>query len=449
MVNCAPSFIAFQRASFRWNPSGTRSLQLPHSNLTDRFVESLKPSDQRLDVRDGKMRGLILRVSEKGTKTWSVLYRRKSDGRRRRCTCGTYPQISLSEARAKALDILARVARGEDPARDRTRDRKRAPADRLQTFGDLAERYLKHAEASKRSGFQDRRTLEKDVLPSLEREPLEAIRRADVGEVIQRIVARGSPIQANRTFEIIRGMYNWALGAGLVETTPCLGLKAPSSKRSRERALTTDEIRRLWHALPSARMAWPTAQILRLCLVTAQRVGEVAGARKSEINTSDREWRLPAHRVKNGSAHSVPLSSLALDLFEEAITELGGNDLIFPGRVPKRSVAGHSVGTAMRYSLDVLGLEDATPHDLRRTAATGMARLGVTRLVIDKVLNHVSADRSTIAGIYDRYAYESEKRCALELWADSIVAILRGHENIGTRNLMVKFERPIGGGQRD
>jgi len=141
---------------------------------------------------------------------------------------------------------------------------------------------------------------------------------------------------------------------------------------------------------------------------------------------------LPAHRVKNGSAHSVPLSSLALDLFEEAITESGGNDLIFPGRVPKRSVAGHSVGTAMRYSLDLLGLEDATPHDLRRTAATGMARLGVTRLVIDKVLNHVSADPSTIAGVYDRHAYESEKRCALESWADSIVAILRGHENIGT-----------------
>ena len=86
----------------------------------------------------------------------------------------------------------------------------------------------------------------------------------------------------------------------------------------------------------------------------------------------------------------------------------------------------------MRYSLDVLGLEDATPHDLRRTAATGMARLGVTRLVIDKVLNHVSADRSTIAGVYDRHAYEGEKRCALESWADSIVAILRGHENIGT-----------------
>jgi integrase len=379
-----------------------------------------KALGQRLDVRDGKMRGLILRVSDKGTKTWSVLYRRKSDGRRRRCTCGTYPQISLSEARTNALDILARVARGEDPARDR----KRVPADRLQTFGDLAERYLKHAEASKRSGFQDRRILDKDVLPGLGREPLEAIRRADVGEIIQRIAARGSPIQANRTFEIIRGMYNWALGAGLVETTPCLGLKAPSSKRSRERTLTSEEVRRFWRALPSARMAWPTAQILRLCLVTAQRVGEVAGARKSEVNISDREWRLPGHRVKNGSAHSVPLSSLAAELFQEAIAETGDDDLIFPGRILKRSVAGHSVGTAMRFSLDILGLENATPHDLRRTAATGMARLGVTRLVIDKVLNHVSADRSTIAGVYDRHAYEEEKREALESWSKMLSTIV-------------------------
>jgi hypothetical protein len=187
-------------------------------NLTDRFIESVKPVGRRREVRDGKIRGLVLRISDRGTRSWSVLYRRKSDGRRRRYTCGAYPQVSLADARAKALEVLARVARGEDPARE---DR-RAPGERPSTFGELAERYLKHAQASKRSGFQDRQVLQKDVLPVLGREPLDAIRRAGVGEIIQKIVARGSPIQANRTFEIVRGLYNWALGAGLVETTPAL-----------------------------------------------------------------------------------------------------------------------------------------------------------------------------------------------------------------------------------
>jgi integrase len=185
------------------------------------------------------------------------------------------------------------------------------------------------------------------------------------------------------------------------------------------------EIRQLWRRLFEAPMAWETTQILRLCLVTAQRVGEVAGARKSEISLSDREWRLPGHRVKNGSAHNVPLSSLALDLFEEAISRSKHAEMIFPSRITKRAMTPRAVAKAMFRSLDTLGLEDATPHDLRRTAATGMAKLGVTRIVIDKVLNHVSADRSTIAGVYDRHAYEEEKRQALELWAERLQIIFK------------------------
>ena len=364
-------------------------------NLTDRFVESLKPEERRREIRDGKVRGLILRISDKGTRSWSVLYRRKSDSRRRRCTCGAYPQVSLADARAKALEILARVARGEDPARVG----RRAQGERPRTFGELAERYLRHAQAAKRSGFQDRQVLEKDVLPALAREPLEAIRRADIGEIIQRIVARGSPIQANRTFEIVRGLYNWALGAGLVETTPCLGLKAPSVERSRDRTLATDEIRHLWDVCHDAPMSWETAQILRLCLVTAQRVGEVAGARKSEIDLSDREWRLPGHRVKNGSAHNVPLSSFALTLFEEAIIRSKHEEMIFPSRITKRALTPRAVAKAMFRSLEALGSRRRHSSRSPTTAATGMAKLGVSRLVVDKVLNHVSADRSTIAGV--------------------------------------------------
>ena len=392
-------------------------------NLTDRFVESLRPSDdRRVEVRDTKVRGLILRLSETGRKTWSVLYRRQSDGRRRRYTVGGYPQFSLADARAEAMGILARVARGGDPAADR----RRPAGSRPRTLGDLAERYLaRHAKPFKRSGFQDRQMLEKDVLHPLGREPLESIRRSDIAEVVQAIVARGSPIQANRTFEVIRGLYNWALGAGLVETSPCFGLRAPSHEQSRQRVLSLEEIRRFWQALPVAPMSWSTAQILRLCLVSGQRVSEVAGARLSELDFLEREWRLPGSRVKNRSAHIVPLSLFAAELFEEAIERAGATDLIFQSAATKRSITGHAVAKAMSRTLELFDLEDVTPHDLRRTAATGMAKLGVPRLVIDKVLNHVSADRSTIAGIYDRHGYQGEKRHALESWASHLAATLR------------------------
>jgi integrase len=397
------------------------------TNLTDRYVDSLKPEEgRRTEIRDGKVRGLILRISEKGTKSWSVLYRRKSDGRRRRCMCGSYPQITLADARVAALDILARVAKGEDPARDR----KRATASHPRTLGDLAERYLKHAEASKRSGWQDRQMLEKDVLPLLGNEPLETIKRADIGDVLQRVVARGAPIQANRTLATIRGLYNWALGAGLIETTPCLGLKAPSSEQSRERALSADEIKIFWDGLPRAAMSWQSAQILRLCLVTAQRLGEVAGALKSELFLKEAEWRLPGHRVKNGCAHTVPLSPFAIELFAEAVARSPDCEFVFLSARTKRAITGQAVSKAVSRSLQLFGLDNFTPHDLRRTAATGMARLGIPRLIVDKCLNHVSADRSTIAGVYDRHAYEEEKRAAMQAWSVRLTGLIAERTNL-------------------
>ena len=164
-------------------------------------------------------------------------------------------------------------------------------------------------------------------------------------------------------------------------------------------------------------MSWQTAQVLRLCLVTAQRLGEVAGARKSELFLKEAEWRLPGHRVKNGSAHNVPLSPLAIDLFAEAMDRSPDEEIVFRSSITKRAITADAVSKAVNRSLEVFELEDLTPHDLRRTAAIGMAKLGIPRLVVDKCLNHVSADRSTIAGVYDRYAYDSEKRHALEAWS--------------------------------
>ena len=181
--------------------------------------------------------------------------------------------------------------------------------------------------------------------------------------------------------------------------------------------LSTDEIKFFWETLPHAAMSWQTAQVLRLCLVTAQRLGEVAGARKSELFLKEAEWRLPGHRVKNGSAHNVPLSPLAIDLFAEAMDRSPDEEIVFRSSITKHAITADAVSKAVNRSLEVFELEDLTPHDLRRTAATGMAKLGIPRLVVDKCLNYVSADRSTIAGVYDRYAYDSEKRHALEAWS--------------------------------
>jgi integrase len=390
--------------------------------LNDKLCASLDaPDGRRLDVRDGKVRGLVLRVSPDGGKAWSVLYRRKIDGRRRRATLGAYPAVGLADARSAALDVLARVSKGGDPAGEKNR----ATAGQPVTFGDLCTRYLEsYAEQHKRSGHQDRQMLEKDALPVLRTRALVTLKRADIADVIQRVVARGSPIQANRLFEVVRGAFNWGMGAGLIETTPCIGLKAPSPEVSRDRTLTDDEVRQLWEGLGDAKMSLAVAQALRILLVTGQRVSEVIGARRSELNLDRGAWRLPAERVKNASAHEVPLSEMAIALFSEAVARSKDKHLVFPSPIVGAPIAGHSVAKALKRSLEGLGLKNFTAHDLRRTAASRMAKAGIPRLVVDKLLNHVSADRSTIAGVYDRYSYWREKTEAMDVWASALTAIL-------------------------
>jgi integrase len=216
------------------------------------------------------------------------------------------------------------------------------------------------------------------------------------------------------------------MGAGLIETTPCIGLKAPSPEASRDRTLTDDEIRQLWEGLEAAKMSWAVAQALRILLVTGQRVSEVIGARRSELALDRKEWRLPAERVKNASPHEVPLSDLALSLFEEALARSKSKTLVFPSAITGSPIAGHSVAKALKRSLQGLRLADFTPHDLRRTCATNLAKAGIPRLIVDKTLNHISADRSTIAGVYDRHSYWREKTEALDLWAANLSAILAG-----------------------
>ncbi len=169
--------------------------------------------------------------------------------------------------------------KGEDPARDR----KRATGSHPRTLGELAERYLKHAEASKRSGWQDRQMLEKDVLPLLGNEPLESIKRADIGDVLQRVVARGAPIQANRTFAVSGDCTtgHWARASS--RRRPAWGSRRQRRSSRESERLSAGEIKAFLGCPPEAAMSWQTTQILRLCLVTAQRLGEVAGARKSEV----------------------------------------------------------------------------------------------------------------------------------------------------------------------
>jgi integrase len=212
-------------------------------------------------------------------------------------------------------------------------------------------------------------------------------------------------------------------------------MSKPAEATSSNRVLSDDEIKTLWQGLPEALARSIQAQrIIKLCLTTGQRIGEVAGMMLSEIDLKAREWRLPGGRTKNGHAHVIPLSDLALALIEEAMADAGeksahvfpcGNGSLSPVAVA-RTILRANEKTKER-PLGRFGVAPWSAHDLRRTALTGMARLGVAPIVLGHVANHRTTTRAGVSlAVYSQYTYDAEKRAALDLWADHLAGIVGG-----------------------
>jgi integrase len=287
----------------------------------------------------------------------------------------------------------------------------------------LAANYLgKHVRPNLRSARQFERRLNKNVLPLIGGVRLADLHRRDVNRVLDSIISRNRPIEANRVFGDMRAMLRWALARGDLDRDPMAGMAAPSPPRSRDRVLSETELARFWAALPAALPKSIDAQrVLQLCLITAQRVGEVAGLEQSELDLKVRTWTIPAVRAKNGHAHTVPLSSLAIAIIEDAIGDAGDRARLFD--VPAVAVA-RWVGRAQKP----FGISPGwTPHDLRRSAITHMAALGTPPVVLGHVANHRSVTKAGITlAVYSRYTYAKETRQALDAWADRVAAIIGG-----------------------
>jgi integrase len=395
------------------------------ARFTDKSIAALHAKSERYERWEGG--GFGIRVSPRGGKAWVWVYR--FDGRPRRMTLGTYPQLGLADARIKLAEARKQLERGTDPGEVKVRNCKAERAS--ETVQELAAAYLeKWARPRKRSAAEDERILRKDVIPSWGRRKAKDIARRDVTALLDGIVDRGSPIAANRTLAVIRRMFGWALSRDIVPVSPCVAVKAPAKERRRDRVLRADEIAALWCALdnPELTMSVGIRLALKLQLATAQRKGEVIGAEWSEFDLDGRVWTIPAERAKNGMPHRVPLSSLALAVLADiASAQQPAKDALrwlFPSPRTGKAITGPAVDHAMRENRDLVGADDATPHDLRRTAASHMTSIGISRLVVSKILNHAEPG---VTAVYDRHSYDAEKRAALDAWG------ARLEEIIGTR----------------
>jgi integrase len=358
-------------------------------------------------VFDDDLPGFGLRIREGGSRTW--VYQYKIGPQHRRVTLGKYPAL------LPAAKLHAEVRLGNDPAAIKAEKQAKA----AETFGAILKTYL----ARRRGQIRDsslgeiERHLERNLAP-LHGVPLDKLDRRTIAAQLARLTDEAGPIQANRTRASLSKFLNWCLAEGLTETNATVGTNK-NAEKSRDRVLRDQEIKKIWNALPDG----DYGDIVRLLILTAQRAGEIAGLRWSEINLDRNIIVLPSNRTKNSRSHVVPITPMVRAVLE-ARPRRDGRDLVFG--IGERGFSGWSKSKAR---LDAaVKIAPFVIHDIRRSVATGMSEAGIPPFHVEAVLNHVSGS-STVAKIYNKNTFESEKAAALTRWDQHVADLIAGRSS--------------------
>ena len=358
--------------------------------------------------------GLYLLVQPSGAKSWAIRYRHH--GKTFKKTVGQYPRLSLADARELARDDFKKLARGKNPA-----DEKREEAD---TVGELIARFLeKHVAKQNRPKTREETTryLTKVVLPKWGRILVTDISKRDVIALLDEI-AEEHPVAANRCFAAVRKMFAWAVEKDILQTTPCIAVKRPGGKETaRDRTLSDTELAAVYQA--AGELGWPFGPFIQILALTGQRRNEVAGMRWSELDLRAKIWTIPKERAKTGEGHTVPLSSQAVAVLD-GVPRIVESPFVFT-TTGDTAISGFSKAKAEIDRMSPPKMPPWRLHDLRRTVATGLAKLGIDLPVIEKVLNHSSGSFAGVVGVYQRHRFEDEKRAALDAWAAHVVGLKR------------------------
>jgi integrase len=397
--------------------------------LTDAAIKRVALPPPRPFLWDSTVPGFGVRLYSSGRHVFVFQYRTRSR-QQRRMSGPIVGTISLNRARKWAGDLHAAVRRGLDPAAEerRKREKEADPEAAFYTIEAVVSDFLKYRlEARNRAPkyIKDcRRALDRFVLPAWKGRDVRDIRRADVTALVRRIVDHlGATPAANRAHETIAALFSFCAHDGKIEQSPAAGLERPAEERGRDRVLTDEELALVWQA--AGRLRYPWGLWLRLLLLTGAREREVARLRVEDCDREDWLWNLKASETKAKRATTIPLSRVAVEDLGKLDWPARGHFLT-RGWGPKPN-ASHITAFSHGKRLIDAGLGDAVAHwcihDLRRTVANGLGRLGVQPHVIAAVLNHAPRRIQGVTALYNRYDYLGEKREALEHWAEHLQAI--------------------------
>jgi len=399
-------------------------------NLTDRTLKALKPATagKHYDVMDSVVPGFGVRVSDTGRRTFILVKRFPGSLNPTRLALGEFGALSLEKARTKARDWLELIRQGKHPKDEERRQRVAEERRRANSFRTVAEDFINLAAMKQRKGGEVKRDIEREFIARWDGRPITDISAHDVTAVLDEAVARGAPYQAHNLLGHIRRLFNWAIARGVygVDRSPCDRMKPKDvigPKAVRTRVFSDSEWRAFWRATEG--MKYPYGPLFRMLALTGQRKSEVAEAQWSEFDLARKLWTIPAERMKADAPHVVPLSDAVIAILK-SLPRFDKGDHLFSTDFGHKPVNGFSKAKAALDMPILAELRKDNPkaklapfviHDIRRGMRTGLSALPVSSDVAELVIAHA---RPGLRKVYDQYAFESEKRKALELWASRL-----------------------------
>lgn len=410
-------------------------------------VDATQPAAKEVLLWDDKLSGFGLKVTPAGGKVYLYQYRIGGRaGKTRRVTIGKHGAFTAETARKEAERLAQLAGQGIDPQQQK-QDSVRKAVDLA--FKGYAKTFVDDClKVRWKSSHKDgEAALRLYATPVLGSKPLHEIGRADIRAVLNK--TKGRVATSRNLFAVLRRLFNWAVSQGDLDHSPLTGMESPPVPKARDRVLSDAELALVWQG--AGKLGYPFGPFVRLLLLTGQRLEEVAGLEWAELDKAAVLWSLPAERAKNGAASIVPLSKLAVEELDMLAKRTRKDNWPRTGFVfsttGKTAISGFSrakkrvdgeVTKLGKASKEPLTLSPWRFHDLRRTLATGMQRLGVRFEVTEAILNHVSGSRSGVAGVYQRHDWGPEKKAALQAWSDHVAGLLTEQD---TTNVIALAER--------
>ena len=390
-------------------------------SIIKRFVDVAAPGRHY----DDKLPGFGLYVGASGARSYFLEYRpgRGRGVHKRRISIGKHgAPWTPQTARDKAIEYLTAVRDGRDPLAER--EAAECGPDPARLVSTVVDEWLRRDQAGNRSRHEVERVMRREVLPLWAARPIDDIRKRDIIALIDGIADRGAKIMANRTLAHVKRLFRWAAARDIIESDPAAHVEKPTPETRRERVLTDDELGTIWDG--ACAIGFPFGPATQLLVLTAARREEIVGLSWREVDLDSAVIRLPAERAKAKEGRVIPLSPVALSLIG-GLPRFVAGDFVFGqgGQAPFGNV-GHAKARLDRVIFEARGkpLPGWRLHDIRRTVATGLQRLGTRLEVIEAVLGHVSGSRAGVVGIYQRHRFEDEARTAVAAWSEHVLRLV-------------------------